>query len=108
MAGPLAEFVVSLDTDGNIVSQGSVSDAIAKDATLQEEMKREEEAVELDEIEDATTDDKPADEKKGKLVVAEEIAHGHVSWKACQCHTSFFSHLHRVHDSHAVYQSSSS
>ena len=88
MAGPLAEFVVSLDTDGNIVSQGSVSDAIAKDATLQEEMKREEEAVELDEIEDAADDsaDKSVDEKKGKLVVAEEIAHGHVSWKACECH----------------------
>ena len=89
MAGPLAKFVVSLDTDGNIVSQGSVSDAIAKDATLQEEMKREEEAVELDEIEDAAADDKPVDEKKGKLVVAEEIAHGHVSWKACEYHALF-------------------
>ncbi|KAI0685987.1 hypothetical protein BC835DRAFT_1420713 [Cytidiella melzeri] len=81
MAGPLADFVVSLNTDGHIVSQGSVSDAIAKDSKLVEEIKHEEEAVELDESEDAT-EDKPVEEKKGKLVVAEEIAHGHVSWAA--------------------------
>lgn len=84
MAGPLADFVISLNTDGHIISQGSVSDAIAKDSKLVEEIKHEEEAVELDEAED-TTADKPVEEKKGKLVVAEEIAHGHVSWRACKC-----------------------
>lgn len=84
MAGPLADFVVSLNTDGYIVSQGSVTDAIAKDATLAEEMKHEEEAVELDAIEE-TTGTQPAEEdKKGKLVVAEEVAIGHVSWSACE------------------------
>lgn len=80
MAGPLADFVVSLNTDGYIVSQGSVNDALAKDATLAEELKHEEEAVELDESEETAT--KPAEEKKGKLVVAEEIAIGRVSWNA--------------------------
>lgn len=84
MAGPLADFVVSLNTDGHIISQGSVSDAIAKDSRLEEEIKHEEEAVELDEAEEATAD-KPIEDKKGKLVVAEEIAHGHVSWSACKC-----------------------
>ncbi|KAI0703637.1 hypothetical protein BC835DRAFT_1262769 [Cytidiella melzeri] len=81
MAGPLADFVVSLNTDGHIISQGSVSDAIAKDSKLVEEIKHEKEAVELDESEEAT-EDKPVEGKKGKLVVAEEIAHGHVSWPA--------------------------
>lgn len=83
MAGPLADFVVSLNTDGYIMSQGSVSDAIAKDATLAEEMEHEVEAIELDEIEDSVPA-KPMVEGKGKLVVAEEIAMGHVRWKACE------------------------
>lgn len=82
MAGPLADFVVSLNTDGYIVSQGSVKDALAKDASLAEEIKHEEEAVELDEHEEEASKDKPAEETKGKLIVAEEIAIGRVSWKA--------------------------
>lgn len=84
MAGPLADFVISLNTDGHIISQGSISEALAKDSKLAEEIKHEEEAVELDENEDTAAEAKPADEKKGKLVVAEEIAVGHVSWSACE------------------------
>ncbi|EKM56944.1 uncharacterized protein PHACADRAFT_254352 [Phanerochaete carnosa HHB-10118-sp] len=87
MASPLAEFVVSLQ-DGHIVGQGSVSDAL-KGVQLEEELKHEEEAIELDEVEDAAIDSPdPADpgapemKKDGKLVVAEEIAVGHVSWVA--------------------------
>lgn len=85
MAGPLADFVVSLNIDGHITSQGSIPDALAEDPKLAEEVKHEEEAVELDEHEEAITT-KPADDKKGKLVVAEEIAVGHVSWSACECY----------------------
>lgn len=83
MAGPLAEFVISLNTDGHVVSQGSIYDAIAKDSALQEEVKHEEEAVELDKLEDSADDTGQAVKKdKGKLVVSEEIAHGQVSWQA--------------------------
>jgi hypothetical protein len=91
MAGPLADFVVSLNTDGHIISQGSVSDALAKDSKLVEEIKHEEEAVELVQAEEATAD-KAVEEKKGKLVVAEEIAQGHVSWHACKYHSSSCKH----------------
>ena len=80
MAGPLADFVVSLGTDGCILSQGTVSDAIAKDDSLAKEMKHEQEAIELDEDEG---DEIAAEDKKGKLVVSEEIEIGHVSWPAC-------------------------
>lgn len=83
MAGPIADFVVSLNSDGHIVSQGSVRDAIAKDAGLVEEVKHEEEAIELDETEEAKMD-KPLDSKKGQLVVAEEIAVGRITWSACK------------------------
>jgi hypothetical protein len=91
MASPLAEFVISL-SDGHIISQGSVSDALKKDDKLAEEYKHDEEAMELDEAEeDAAESPDPADpakpakaSKDGKLVVAEEIAVGHVSWEACE------------------------
>ena len=89
MASPLADFVVSL-ADGHIISQGSVSDALKKDLKLAEEFKHEEEALELEENEEAEAADSsdpsvPAKAKgaDGKLVVAEEIAVGHVSWEAC-------------------------
>lgn len=82
MAAPLTDFVVSLNTDGYVVSQGSVTDALTEDSRLVEEMKHEEQAIELDEIEETVT--KPAEDKKGKLVVAEEIVIGRVSWNACE------------------------
>ncbi|KIP03407.1 hypothetical protein PHLGIDRAFT_242940 [Phlebiopsis gigantea 11061_1 CR5-6] len=86
MASPLADFVVSL-ADGHIVSQGSVSDALKQDDKLAEEYKHEEEALELEENEDieatgSAEPEAPAPAKEGKLVVAEEIAIGHVSWRA--------------------------
>lgn len=83
LAGPIADFVVSLNTDGYILSQGSIKDAVSKDAALAEEMKHEEEAIELDENEE-TTMAQPADDKKGKLIVPEEIAIGHIGWDTCK------------------------
>ena len=83
MAGPLADFVVSLNTDGHVVSQGSVGDAIANDSELLGELQHEEEAIQMDEIEQVITR-KPIQEEKGKLVVAEEIALGQVGWQACE------------------------
>jgi hypothetical protein len=83
MAGPISDFVVSLSSDGHIASQGSVREAIAKDAGLMEEVKHEEEAIELDENEEAKTDE-PRNSKNAQLVVEEEIAVGHISWSACE------------------------
>ena len=86
MASPLADFVVSLGTDGRIASQGSVSDAIAKNKELAEEVKHEEKAIELDEEESPEESEETAEEANasGKLVLAEEIEEGHVSKDACE------------------------
>ena len=84
MAGPISDFVVALGNDGRITSQGSVADALAHNKALVEELKRDRKAVELDETEEAT-ETQQTDNKKGKLIVAEEIAIGRVSWKACEC-----------------------
>ena len=92
MASPIAEFVVSL-SDGHVVSQGSIVDALREDNDLVEEYKHDREAMQLDEAEevidsfDSVGSAKPAvAPKDGKIVVAEEIAFGHVSWKACELH----------------------
>ncbi|KIP05213.1 hypothetical protein PHLGIDRAFT_534841, partial [Phlebiopsis gigantea 11061_1 CR5-6] len=89
MASPLADFVISL-RDGHIVSQGTISDALTKDQQLAEEFKLEEEVIELEEdavdLDEANADPVSTPTKKestmGKLVVAEEIAIGRISWKA--------------------------
>ena len=81
LVGPLADFVVSLGSDGRISSQGSVSDAFATDEDFADEVEHEMEALELDEHEEDL--DTPAGEQNGKLVLAEEIVEGHVSRSAC-------------------------
>ena len=47
LAGPISDFVVAMGSDGRIVSQGTVADALEHDKTLAKGLKHEEEAVEL-------------------------------------------------------------
>jgi hypothetical protein len=84
MASSLADYVVSLGLDGRVACHGSVSDAVTNDKKLAAELvkgvraiKDEEKRIDQEEPDAAT---KQAD---GKLIVAEEIAEGHVSWDAC-------------------------
>ena len=84
MASSVAQFVVSLGSDGRILSQGSVKSALVKDAALAAEVDKEEEVLEkaegtIDTAEPTAEGGKQAD---GKLIVAEEVAEGHVSWDA--------------------------
>ncbi|KAK0458994.1 uncharacterized protein EV420DRAFT_1541764 [Desarmillaria tabescens] len=87
MAEPIAQFVVSLK-DGRVASQGSLSSALSHDRVLAKEAQQDEEALhkvdeEID-AEDAEEDagGDPVKDKKsdGKLIVAEEIQEGHISW----------------------------
>ncbi|PIL37563.1 ATP-binding cassette transporter [Ganoderma sinense ZZ0214-1] len=85
MASPIADFVVSLGTDGRVASQGTLSKVLAKDHKLSEEVAEEREELKKAEDEvDAVEPDSEDVPKKGdgKLVVAEEISEGHVSWSA--------------------------
>src|SRR6266702_578140 len=83
MASPLADYVVSLSKDGRIASRGSVSDALKKDKTLAKELAESARAVKDDEKTiDAEEPDETAKQADGKLILAEEIAEGHVSWDA--------------------------
>lgn len=82
MASPIADFVVALGTDGRVTSQGTVADALKHNKRLRAELEKEKAAE--DKAEQTVDDSDSAQKKKsdGKLVVAEEIAEGHVRWPA--------------------------
>ena len=85
MAQPVADFVVSLGSDGRIKSQGSLSTALSKDTELSAHVAKETSEIErADEVIDEAKPDKPAETSAGKLVVAEEVSEGHVNWSSCE------------------------
>ncbi|KAH7340934.1 hypothetical protein B0J17DRAFT_716110 [Rhizoctonia solani] len=66
MVSEVADFVVSLGTDGRIASQGSIDEAFRLNPKLKAEAEKDQEM-----------------ERKGdQLMVAEEVAEGHVGWPA--------------------------
>ena len=67
-----------------MVSAGPVSEELAKDHVLVEEVKGEQAA--LDKHDSEVDPPAPGAESKadGKLIVAEEVEEGHLSWKACE------------------------
>jgi len=82
LAGPVADFVVSLGQDGRILCQGTLSEALKSNKALLKKAKAEEgEVAKADEIVDDVFPDIP-EGKGGKLILKEEIAEGHVSWSA--------------------------
>ncbi|KAF9229723.1 P-loop containing nucleoside triphosphate hydrolase protein [Gyrodon lividus] len=88
MASAVAQYVVSLNSSGRVVSEGTISEAIATDEKLAAEIAKEQEILKKEEeiVDNAeqTTEakDKAKDRADGKLVMAEEILEGHVSWPA--------------------------
>ncbi|KAG9098020.1 hypothetical protein FS749_004906 [Ceratobasidium sp. UAMH 11750] len=87
MVSEVADFVISLGSDGRIASQGSIADALRLNSKLRAEVEKEEE---LEKKADETVDDNqpveqkeaPAKSSDGKLIVAEEIAEGRIQWPA--------------------------
>lgn len=95
MTNPIADFVVSLGPDGHILSQGTMSDALAKNSKLREEAKQEKEVADMatDDVDAPALDEvatKKEEKNDGKLVVEEETAEGHISWQSRQCFIRFY------------------
>ena len=84
MVSPVADFVVDMGSDGRILSQGSLSNALAHDAKLLKELQQEQEEIAKakQELDKETPDDDKAKQSAGKLVVEEETELGHVGLKA--------------------------
>ncbi|KAL0957018.1 hypothetical protein HGRIS_003119 [Hohenbuehelia grisea] len=90
----VADFVVSLGSDGRVMSSGSVSEALANNKFLAKEVKENEETVEKAEelVDDAQITEVGAEAKPkpsdGKLIVEEEIEEGHIGWPALKMYFS--------------------
>jgi hypothetical protein len=83
MTSKLADFVVSVDLDGHVHSRGSISEALVKDELLTEEVSKDQAILEIANQEiDSTSSGQEPPKADGKLIVAEEIAIGHVSREA--------------------------
>ncbi|KAF5317788.1 hypothetical protein D9619_012656 [Psilocybe cf. subviscida] len=78
LVAPIADFIVSIGSNGTVKSQTQdLSVALARDPKLAAEVKRDEEVLEAGHEEVA-----PPAAGQGKLILAEEVAQGHVSWKS--------------------------
>ena len=88
MVSPIADFVVDVGSDGRILSQGTLENALAHDSQLLKDIEHETEKLhEADqdtEIDGEKTEDVNAQPSSGKLVVAEEIEEVHIGWAACE------------------------
>lgn len=85
MVGEIANFVISLGTNGRVVSQGSIGDAFRFNPKLKAEAERSRELERKSEHESNTaenTQEQRVKKSDGKLMVAEEVAEGHVGWPA--------------------------
>jgi hypothetical protein len=84
LTSPIADFVVSLGSDGRILSQGTISDALAKDKKLRHAVAKEKKKVERAEEAEAEAEAHGEDktEAAGKLVLEEETAVGHLSFSS--------------------------
>ncbi|KAJ7837802.1 hypothetical protein B0H14DRAFT_2449202 [Mycena olivaceomarginata] len=81
LTGKMADFVVSVGLDGRVHSRSSISEALAEDDVLTQELNKNQEILATATQETASSADEPP-KSDGKLVVAEEIEIGRVSWDA--------------------------
>ncbi|KAF9522597.1 multidrug resistance-associated ABC transporter [Crepidotus variabilis] len=81
LCSPIAEHFVAIGIDGLAREISDISELLGKDKQLAEEIGRQEEEAEI-EKEAIDTVKQDVKESEGKLILAEEIAEGHVSWKS--------------------------
>ena len=83
MVGEIADFVVSLDPNGRVTASANIFDALRSNSELQAEVKLEKEietkATQTTNKSDISNGSRLPDRK---LVISEEVALGHVEWRA--------------------------
>ncbi|KAH9166805.1 hypothetical protein EDB89DRAFT_2245995 [Lactarius sanguifluus] len=83
MATPLADYVVLFGKDGRIDRRGSISDVLKNDKALEKELPEGTRVIEDNEKKiDSEEPNETVKSADGKLILAEEIAEGNVSWDA--------------------------
>ncbi|KAL1741080.1 hypothetical protein HDZ31DRAFT_46206, partial [Schizophyllum fasciatum] len=94
---PIASYAVALHTDGCVSSHGTVQEVFAHEPELVQEEKEEQAAIEKSEgvVDDiGEPEDRAAPKSDGKLIVAEEVETGHLSWSALKLYLSAMSGDH--------------
>ena len=80
LVGPIAGFVVSLGLDGSVQTQGTdISSFLENDPPAASEVEQEQKMLQDTKEE---MEPKPKTISDGKLVVAEEIVQGRITWKS--------------------------
>ncbi|KAF8157940.1 multidrug resistance-associated ABC transporter [Crassisporium funariophilum] len=82
LASPIAQFIVTIGQDGSVRSQdANIESAPGEHSLLASELHHDEEVMRLakEEILQSTTNEPKA---QNQLIMAEEIAQGHVTWKS--------------------------
>lgn len=88
---PIASFVVSLDLDGRVASHGSFAEVLGEDHAIATTVAKEvgSESRSSDDSNTVLTEAETG-QHLGKLIAAEEIAQGHVSWETCESIQTLF------------------
>lgn len=77
--------MIALGPDGRVLSQGSLSTALATDKKLFEVAENDNALAEKsDQLIDESEEVDGTKKSDGKLVMAEEVSEGHVGWSACE------------------------
>ena len=85
LAGPHADFVVSLGSDGRVLAQGSFSEVLSHNDKLRRAVSDNLKQVKkADQEVDGNDPDEVKGVSDGKLVVEEESGIGHLSWASCE------------------------
>ncbi|KAF9475054.1 multidrug resistance-associated ABC transporter [Pholiota conissans] len=93
LVGPVAQFIVSIGLDGCVRSHGTdINTALRVDPILALEVEHDKETPEKNNKQPSPE----AEVLEGKLVLAEELAEGHITWKSMQLLLSGFGGQHSV------------
>ena len=85
MVSKVAQYVVSIGLDSRVIGQSTLAEALFRDSKLLAEVSKENELEEKKaRVIDPPEEGDKVPKKEGKLVVAEEVALGRVSWPACK------------------------
>jgi hypothetical protein len=79
LASTVAQSIVTFNGKGNIISHTSAADALKNDAVFVQEFQTDHA---IRQKADEEFDQEPSEPVNGKLIVAEEMEEGHVSWDA--------------------------
>jgi len=79
LVGPIADFIVAIGADGTVKTQSvDLALALARDPVLALEVEEDKETTQAKKEDDSP----PAAAANGKLILTEEVAQGHVTWKS--------------------------